>query len=397
MKRRDFLRNIGLSSATLFVPQFLSGFNQTGLTANGKNLVIIQWSGGNDGLNTVVPYRNDIYYKKRPTLAIDKKKVLKLNDDLGFNPAMAGLKSLYDDGLVTVINNVGYPNPDRSHFRSMDIWHSASDSNEYWTTGWLGRYLDESCKNCDAHAALEIDDTLVLAMKGVEKSGFAVNDPNRLKQTTRNPFLKKIAHHHDHEHDENVAYLYKTLIDTQASADYLFEQMQVYRTKVSYPATQVGNDLKKIAKLIVANTNTKIYYVNLGGFDTHVFQKNQQERLLKQYSEAIKAFVKDLKENQKLDDTLIMTFSEFGRRVKQNASQGTDHGTANNVYFIGGQLEKPGIFNKNPNLSTLDNGDLIYSVDFRKIYASVLQDWLGVAPKSVLQKNFQPLNLIKRK
>ncbi|MFK7950219.1 MAG: DUF1501 domain-containing protein [Saprospiraceae bacterium] len=395
MNRRNFLRNTGLASATLFVPQFLSGFNQKGLTANGKNLVIIQWSGGNDGLNTVVPYRNDIYYKNRPLLAINKKEVLKLNDELGFNPNMTGLKSLYDDGLVSVINNVGYPNPNRSHFRSMDIWHTASNSDEYWTTGWLGRYLDESCKNSNAHAALEIDDSLVLALKGNEKSGFAVSNPNQLKQTVRNPFLEKIAHHHEHEHEENVAYLYKTLIDTQASANYLSEQIRVYQSNIKYPSTAVANDLKKIAQLIVANTDTKIYYVNLGGFDTHVFQKNQQNRLLKQYSEAIQAFVKDLKQNQKLDDTLIMTFSEFGRRVKQNASQGTDHGKANNVYFIGGKLEKPGIFNENPNLVDLDNGDLQYTVDFRKIYASVLQQWLGVSPKSVLNQNFQPLKLVK--
>lgn len=396
MNRRNFLRNTGLASATLFVPQFLSGFNQKRLIANGRNLVIIQWSGGNDGLNTVVPYHNDIYYKNRPTLAISKKEVLKLNDELGLNPQMTGLKSLYDEGLVSIINNVGYPNPDRSHFRSMDIWHTASDSSEYWTTGWLGRYIDEACKNCDAHAAVEIDDSLVLALKGYEKSGFAVSNPTQLKQTVRNPFLEKIAHHHDHEHEENVEYLYKTLIDTQASADYLANQIRIYKSKIKYPLTPIANDLKKIAQLIVANTDTKIYYVNIGGFDTHVFQKNQQNRLLKQYSEAINTFVKDLKQNQKLDDTLIMTFSEFGRRVKQNASQGTDHGKANNVYFIGGKLDKPGIFNENPNLSNLDNGDLIYSIDFRKIYASILKDWLDVSSIAVLKNNFEALKLIKR-
>lgn len=394
MNRRHFLKNTGLASATLFVPQFLSGYNHQGFVNNGKNLVVIQWSGGNDGLNTVVPFHNDLYYKNRPTLAIEKSDVLKLNDELGLNPAMEGLKSLYDEGLVSIVNNVGYPNPERSHFRSMDIWHTASNSNEYWTTGWLGRYLDETCKNCAAHAALEIDDTLVLALKGIEKSGFAVADPNKLKQITQNKFLKQVAHHHEHDHEENVEYLYKTLINTQASANYLFEQSRIYKTKMTYPATAIGNDLKKIAGLIMANTDTKIYYVNLGGFDTHVFQKNQQERLLKQYSEAITAFVKDLQDNSKLDETLIMTFSEFGRRVKQNASQGTDHGTANNVHFIGGKLKNAGIFNEAPNLSALDNGDLIYSVDFRKIYASVLKNWLNTEPKSILMQDFQPLDLV---
>jgi uncharacterized protein (DUF1501 family) len=394
MNRRNFLRNTGLASATLFVPQFLSGYTNKGFTNNGKNLVVIQWSGGNDGLNTVVPFHNDLYYRNRPNLAIKKSDVLKLNDELGFNPAMSGLKSLYDDGLVSIVNNVGYPNPDRSHFRSMDIWHTASNSNEYWRTGWLGRYLDESCKDCDAHTALEIDDTLVLALKGETRSGFAVSNPIQLKQRTQNKFLEQITHHHEHHHEENVAYLYKTLISTQASANYLFDQSRIYKTKTTYPATGIGADLKKIAGLIIANTDTKIYYVNMGGFDTHAAQKGQQERLLKQYSEAIAIFVEDLKDNEKLDDTLIMTFSEFGRRVKENASRGTDHGTANNVHFIGGKLKKPGIFNEAPNLSNLDHGDLVYSVDFRKIYASVLKNWLDVEPESILNQEFKPLSLV---
>jgi uncharacterized protein (DUF1501 family) len=395
MNRRNFLRNAGLASTSLFVPQFLSGYANQGFNNKGKNLVIIQWSGGNDGLNTVVPFRNDIYYKNRPALAIPKKDVLKITDDLGLNPVLTGLKNLYDDGLLSIVNNVGYPNPNRSHFRSMDIWHTASDSDKYWQTGWLGRYLDEvNPENLNPHTALEIDDSLVLALKGKEKNGFAVSNPTRLKASANNQFLKQITHHHEHEHEENVAYLYKTLIDTQSSADYLFEKSKVYKTNVAYPKTAIGNDLKTISNLIVAEANTKIYYVNVGGFDTHANQKPQQEKLLKQYSEAISAFVKDLKQNQKLDDTLIMTFSEFGRRVKQNASRGTDHGTANNVYFIGGKLKKPGFFNEAPNLSALDNGDLIYSVDFRKIYASVLDKWLNVPAEKVLKQGFKPLDLI---
>jgi len=395
MNRRKFLRNAGLASTSLFIPQFLSGYTKQGFNNNGKNLVIIQWSGGNDGLNTVVPFRNDFYYKNRPSLSISKTDVLKMTDNLGFNPVMKGMKSLYDEGLLTIINNVGYPNPNRSHFRSMDIWHTGSDSDKYWQTGWLGRYLDEmNPENLNAHTALEIDDSLVLALKGKEKSGFAVSNPMKLRASVNNKFLKQIAHHHEHDHEENVEYLYKTLIDTQNSADYLYQKSKVYQTNISYPKTAIGRDLKTISNLIVAEADTKIYYVNLGGFDTHAFQKKQQERLLEQYSEAIAAFVKDLQQNQKLDDTLIMTFSEFGRRVKQNASQGTDHGTANNVYFIGGQLKKPGFFNEAPNLSALDNGDLIYSVDFRKIYASILDKWLNVSAEKILTKQFEPLDLI---
>ena len=394
MNRRNFLKNTGLASTSLFVPQFLSSFNKGGFNQNGKNLVIIQWSGGNDGLNTVVPFHNDLYYKNRPTLAIPKNKVIKLTDELGFNNNLVGLKSLYDDGLLTVINNVGYPNPIRSHFRSMDIWHSGSASNQYWQTGWLGRYLDQVKEDYIPHAALEVDDTLVMALKGQNKSGFAATNPERLKKVASNKFLRKIAHHHDHSHEENVAYLYKTLIETQSSADYLFDQMKGAKRGKSYPSTRIGKDLFTISNLIKNDTNTKIYYVNMSGFDTHAYQKKSQEKLLKQYDQAIKIFVKDLQNHQKIDDTLIMTFSEFGRRVKENGSQGTDHGTANNVYFIGGKLKNPGIFNEAPNLSNLDQGDLIYSVDFRKIYASVLKNWLNVDPDKILLEKFKPLDII---
>ena len=207
MNRRNFLRNTGLASTSLFVPQFLSGYNRSGFVQNGKNLVIIQWSGGNDGLNTLVPFRNDLYYKKRPKLAIPKKKVLRVTDELGFNPMLGGLKNLYDEGLLTVINNVGYPNPVRSHFRSMDIWHTASGSDQYWQTGWLGRYLDQASSDYLPHTALEVDDALVLALKGKNRSGFAASNPERLKKSANNQFLRKVAHHHNHDHEENVAYL----------------------------------------------------------------------------------------------------------------------------------------------------------------------------------------------
>lgn len=382
--RRDFLKQTAFASGALLVPQFLQGAHQN-INNNGKKLVIIQWSGGNDGLNTLVPFRNDLYYKNRPSIAIPKKEVLRLNDELGFNPVMRHLRQLFDDGLMSIVNNVGYPNPDRSHFRSMDIWQTGSAANEYLSTGWLGRYLDQYCEYCPSYHAIEVDDTLSLALKGANKSGFAASNPEKLKRAAKNRFHQAIVqHHHDHDHDENVAYLYKILIDTQNSANYLHQQSKIYTTKVKYPASSIAKQLKLIAELIASGTETQIYYANMGGFDTHVNQKNQQERLLKQYSEAVAAFVNDLKQSNRLDETLVMTFSEFGRRVKQNASRGTDHGTANNVYFIGGKLKKAGIFNEAPNLGDLDKGDLIYSVDFRNIYATILKKWLNVNPNPIL-------------
>jgi uncharacterized protein (DUF1501 family) len=396
MKRRNFLKASALASTSLMVPSFLSGHRRNGLlnSRSGKNLVVVQLSGGNDGLNTVIPFQNDLYYQKRPSLGVKQQEVLKLTDELGFNPAMESLRSLFDEGQMSIINSVGYPNPDRSHFRSMDIWHTASHSNEYLQTGWLGRYLDNNCQGCETpYHALEIDDSLSLAMKGIEQSGFAMSNPNTLKKTADNRFLRAAAREHQ-AGEETVAFLYKTMIDTQSSADYLYDQSKVYQSKISYPDSSFAKDLRQIAGLITADTDTKVYYVSLSGFDTHAFQRNAQEKLLKKYAKAMAAFVKDLKQNNLLDDTLIMTFSEFGRRVAQNASNGTDHGTANNLYLIGGKLRKPGFYNNAPNLSDLDKGDLKYEIDFRSVYATLLNDWLDADASTILNGKFENLKLV---
>ncbi len=394
--RRDFLKNVAFASTSVWIPRFLHNLPPSNPLRNNaeKTLIVIQLSGGNDGLNTIVPYRNDIYYKNRPTLGKKASEVLKLNDELGFNAVLEGLKKIYDDGSLSIINSVGYPNPDRSHFRSMDIWQTASGSKDYLTTGWLGRYLDHECTDCTPYHALEVDDNLSLALKGVNRSGFAVSNARKLKQNTRNRFLETIGKkNHKHE-EENVAYLYKTMVDTQQSANYLFEKSKTHRSTISYPQTAFAKDLKQVAELMTADTATKIYYINLGGFDTHAFQKGKQERLLKNYAEGINAFVKDLKHNKLFEDTLILTFSEFGRRVKQNASGGTDHGTANNVFLIGGKLKTAGLYNDAPNLLDLDNGDLKYQIDFRQVYATILDKWFATPHHPILGKSFDLLNVL---
>jgi len=398
MNRRDFLKSSGLASTSMLIPSFLSDFKVSQLLKSraGKVLVVVQLSGGNDGLNTIIPYRNDLYYKNRPTLGVKNTEVLKVSDDLGFNPALQPLQSLYDDGVMTVVNSVGYPNPDRSHFRSMDIWHTASDSNEYLSSGWIGRYLDSNCNNCEIpYHALEVDDSLSLALKGTKRNGFAASNPEQLKRTASNKFIQAAAKNAGSDHDEeNVAYLYKVLIDTQQSADYLYQKAKVHQSKVVYPQSAFAKDLQQIAELITADTDTKIYYVTLSGFDTHANQRNPQERLLKGYAEAMKAFVMDLKQNNLLDDTLIMTFSEFGRRVKQNASNGTDHGTANNLFLMGGKLQKPGFYNDAPNLTNLDEGDLKFEIDFRNIYSTLLDKWLDAPAGQILNGNFKNLQFV---
>src|SRR5688572_24605700 len=355
MNRRNFIKLSSLASTSVLMPNFLRAFSTNAIEFDGKILVVIQLSGGNDGLNTVVPFRNDDYYSLRPGISISTSEVLRLNDELGFHPALEGLKNIYDQGFMTIINNVGYPNPDRSHFRSMDIWHSGSSSSEFWYSGWLGRYLDAQCNNGKpVHSVLEIDDTLSLAVKGELKNALGVTNPKLLYDAVRS--LHVVTN--SNTGNDNLDYLYKTLADTNASAEYLYDQSTIYKSNVNYPNTELGKHLKTIAELVMSGCNTSVYYCEHNGFDTHFNQLAKQRNLLNQYSEAVSTFVEDLKANNKMKDVVIMTFSEFGRRVAQNASGGTDHGTANNVFIINGALAKPGVFNETPDLKILDEGDL---------------------------------------
>lgn len=397
IKRREFLQVGSLATASVLVPKFLKAFEGRNMIPPGnKVLVILQLSGGNDGLNTVIPYRDDLYYKARPRLGIEKAKVLSLTDEVGLHPALTGLNEVYDDGSLGILNNVGYPNPDRSHFRSMDIWHTASDSKDYWTTGWLGRYLDAQCKGCDKPTyALELDDMLSLAMKGEEAKAIAMKDPKRLFGTANQRFFKEVMQNHKDEPGEQpVDYLYKTMAETISSADYIFEKSKFHPSTADYPKTDLGQSMKTIASLIFSDINTKVYYVSLGSFDTHINQQIQQQNLFTQMNDAVKAFVKDLKANNRFNDVLLMTFSEFGRRVSQNASGGTDHGTANNMFLIGGNLKQKGLINAMPDLADLEEGDLKYKVDFKNVYATVLKNWLGADDAKILNSKYDYLKFV---
>jgi len=396
--RRDFLKISGLATASLFIPKFIkaSGREIELLKQSNKVLVVIQLSGGNDGLNTVIPYNDDIYYKNRPKINIKKNEVLKLNSELGFNPSMKDLKEVFDEGYLTVVNNVGYPNPDHSHFRSMDIWQTASNSNEFLNTGWVGRYLDAECKDCaNSYRAIEADETLSLVMKGENKTGMAFQDAEKLYALANKKIyqdFEKLTKHG--KQNESLDYLYKTLAEATSNAKLIYEKSQIYKSKLTYPATQLAKNLKMIAELIVSGLETSIYYTSFTGFDTHANQNGRQNDLLKQYSEAVRAFLKDLKQNNRIDDVVVLTFSEFGRRVSENASGGTDHGTANNVFIAGGKLKKSGIFNKPPDLSDLDTGDLKFSVDFRSIYQNILSNWLNINSNNVLHKEFDKISVV---
>ncbi len=397
IKRREFLQTGSLATASFLVPKFLKAF-ETGswVPPGNKVVVVLQLSGGNDGLNTVIPVRNDIYYRSRPRLGIERTKALSVTDETGLHPALTAFADAYHDGSLGILNNVGYPNPDRSHFRSMDIWHTGSQSNEYLSSGWIGRYLDAQCNGCAKPTqALEVDDVLSLALKGEQANGLAFKDPKRLFGTSNEKFFKEVSKHHGDHHDEQpVEYLYKTMAETLSSADYIFKQSKLHPSTASYPNSELGKNLKTIASLIFSDINTKVYYVSLGSFDTHINQEAQQQRLFKEMNDAVGAFIKDLKAANRFNDVLFFTFSEFGRRVSQNASGGTDHGTANNMFLISGGLKEKGLLNAMPDLTDLDEGDLKYKVDFKNVYATVLDKWLGADDEKILGKKYEQLKFL---
>ncbi|OPB92652.1 DUF1501 domain-containing protein [Elizabethkingia occulta] len=387
INRRNFLKISSLASASLMMPKFLKAMElPQALPTQNKILVVLQLSGGNDGLNTIIPVRNDLYYKNRNGISISKEDSLSLTDEASIHPSLIFFKELYDNGELAALNNVGYPDPDKSHFRSMDIWQSASSSKDFWETGWLGRYLDEACHTCTHPTqALEIDDMLSLALKGSQNKAIAVTDPKRLFNSSNEAFYKKL--NDSHSHDEQVVdYLYQTLGNTISNASYILENTKVKPASSTYPATGLGKDFKTIASLINSDINTQVYYLSVGSFDTHVNQLQTQKNLFTQINDAVKAFINDLKTNGRFQDVLLVTFSEFGRRVAQNASGGTDHGTANQMFLISGGLKKKGLLNPLSNLERLNDGDLIYTEDFRNVYATILKKWLNADDQKILSR-----------
>lgn len=397
--RREFLRNSTLASASLLLPNFLKATakNLLPVSFDGKVLVIIQLSGGNDGLNTVVPFTNDTYYKLRPDIGLDEPDIISITDVVALNSSLSGLADLYHNGNLAIVNNVGYPNPNRSHFRSTDIWQSASDENKILQSGWIGRYLDSTCNGSCAlpHHAIELDDTLSLALRGDKLKGLAFRDPSVLQLSVRNEQLKQVAksYHEDHDHPQ-VEYLHKILADTYQSAEYIYDKSKIYKSKQEYPQHEFAKRMKSIAELICSGCETKVYYVSLSGFDTHVFQKGAHSKVLKTYGDTLKAFCDDLKTNNRFNDTVVMTFSEFGRRVSQNASKGTDHGTANNVFITGGKLNKAGLYNPMPDLQKLEDGDLTHSIDFQQVYATLIENWMKADSVKILNDTFTKLDFI---
>jgi uncharacterized protein (DUF1501 family) len=368
-----------------------------------RTLVVVQLSGGNDGLNTLVPYTQQAYYNARPNLALDKSDVLQLNSDVALHPSMAALQSLYNDNHVAIVQGAGYPNPNLSHYESMTIWQTASP-DETLQTGWLGRYLDTARSVDSSINAVELDTLLSPTVVGEKERATAIDSLRSFKiapltrqtQSSDEETIKaldSIQCRSCQEYNDLVNAMMEAGLDAMTASDVVRQAASNYETSVTYPTNDFANRLKLAAQVVSSSLKPTIIYLQIGGFDTHANQKTTQANLLKTVSDGISAFYRDMESKDKADDTLIMTFSEFGRRVHENGSQGTDHGTAEPMFLIGGRVSG-GLYADYPNLSNLDsNGDLIHTVDFRQVYASVLQDWLGVDSTPVLSSQFQKLNL----
>lgn len=408
--RREFLKygtaGIGLLAFSRFAPSFLveSALAQTPAPEKDRRiLVLVQLAGGNDGLNTLVPFADPNYRRLRPTLGLPKEQLLPLNDTLALHSACAPLHRLFHDGQLGIVQNVGYPNPNRSHFRSTEIWETASESSQYLPTGWLGRFFDNACPGTPA-PGLPIDPCGVNISNEVPQSFLAAQDhptfslPANGRGRGRPPenlaLLESLVQKsgHDHAHD-NTGYLSHTMMDALVTEKRFQGFLSGYKPGTEYPGTPFANSLRNVAALIAAGVATRVYYVSLTGFDTHANQLGTQAGLLKQLSEGLAAFQRDLESKQLDSQVLTMTFSEFGRRPSENESKGTDHGTAAPLFVLGSHV-KAGLHGTAPDLNLERNQDLTYSTDFRQVYATVLDKWLAAPAARVLGQTHTPLNFV---
>ena len=412
MERRDFLKNIGIISGLGSVSLTLGStpvraFTDSFLKYNavdGKVLVLVQMSGGNDGLNTVVPIEDDIYYSKRPQIAIRKNDALRLDDLTGLHSSMGEFHNLYQDGKLAIVQSVGYPSQNRSHFRSTDIWLSASDSDEYITDGWIGRYLGnsvagDSTYNLDHPMAIQLGSTQSSLLKCTCQGGsmgVSFEDPNQFYQLIEgssadtDPPPDTIA-------GNQLKYIKEISARSIKYAEIIKEKADTVQNKVNYPNSSLADQLAIVAELVAGGMETPVYLTSMGGFDTHSNQTGRHSSLLNTLSEAVGAFQQDLERLGVADRVLLMTFSEFGRTVEQNGSGGTDHGSAAPLFVIGRNVNG-GITGGNPDLSDLDSsGDNKYKIDFRQVYTSLLRDHLSVDPETmndIMFKNFETLPLV---
>ncbi len=422
--RREFLvtglKGASLLAATSFVPAFLTrtAFATTPCT-DAPILVVVQLSGGNDGLNTLIPFSDDLYFKARPSIGIDAASSLRLSDHLGLNPAMSAARAEFDAGRLAIVQNAGYPNPNRSHFKSMEIWHTArNDGSVANGKGWLGRYFDAECSGADptdpdpGRIGISFGKVMPQAFRNDANVGLAINDPEtfRWNASGETPALAaaqqeifaklnrpKAASSQPAMDGPGPAlsddFLRHTAMNATLAGDDLRRVLKAERTAASYPNSNLGNELQQISRLISGDFPTRVYYTGQGGYDTHDKQVGRHEQLLGDFSDSVSAFLADLRAQKISDRVVVLAFSEFGRRVAENGSGGTDHGAAAPL-FIFGDAVRGGLHGSPPDLADLDNGDIKHSTDFRQIYASLLGTWLKTPAEPILGQTYAPLPII---
>ncbi len=406
MKRREFLKQVGIigggaaafSLSGLPVKAFAKPFLNI-KTFDGKILVILQLKGGNDGLNTIIPFEDDLYYTNRPSLAVAKNSVIKINNLLGFNPNLQSLKELFDEGKLSIIQNVGYENQDRSHFRSTDVWLSASDVDKFYYDGWLGRTLENAYPDypdtiAEHPMAIELGSTQSLLLES-QKGGMGVSfeDPWQFNQLAKGlainnePIPNTLA-------GSELKFLKQVASQSKQYANVIKEFADNGWHDVTYPDTWIGWQLRVIADLISGGMKTPVYVASHWGFDTHGKQDEIHPQLLKEFADAVLAFQRDIETLGLSDKVVLMTISEFGRRVAENGGRGTDHGAAAPLFVLGSTVSG-GIYGNQVNLSELDAwGDLPFEFDFRQIYATVMKNHLGIgntATNKILKRNFETI------
>ncbi|PTX96967.1 hypothetical protein DB345_07260 [Spartobacteria bacterium LR76] len=422
--RRQFLRTGVLGGAMAWtLPAFIektffaldaAAADSAVQVATGKDgpiLVILQMAGGNDGLNMVVPYADDAYYRARPKIGIAAGNVLKVDDHIGLHPRLKTLRGFYDEGRLGVIQGVGYPNPNRSHFRSTDIWQTATDSSKFANKGWLANYFDSCCKGEDPVVGVSIGSETPLSFSGSAGAGITLSRPDQFRFISNDPAageafadmtsfsdnsggsVQSLSGDKAQGEGNTLDFVRRTALDARISSDRILEITRKSKAPVPYPGGRLATDLNLVARLIAGGLPTRVYYVSQGGYDTHSGQLGSHDRLLGELDASLGAFVADLKSQGNLDRVTIMTFSEFGRRVSENASGGTDHGAAAPMFVLGGKV-KAGLHGTQPSLTELGDGDLIYTVDFRSVYATMLDNWLHAPSEAVLGRKFPSLGFV---
>lgn len=384
MNRREFLKIPVVLTASYAIPYSFAWARQV----KPRYLILVELNGGNDGLNTIIPFRNSLYYKFRPGIGLKEGEFIPLSDQFAMHRALEPIHRLWENQQVAIVNGVGYEDPNRSHFRSIEIWDTASDSHEYLDSGWLSRVIPGDVSHDDY-----LVDGIVIGRNAAPASG---NGMRTLVMNTITDFTKQARLMEEKsKNTDNPALVHILGVqrDIKFAANELEKNLHAKNIKIpAFEAGPFGRQLQETAKLIVNGTAAPVIKVSIGSFDTHANQKGVHQRLLNQFAQGIHAFQNVMREHALWNDVMIMTYSEFGRRVKQNASQGTDHGTAAPHFFIGGRV-KGGFYGEYPSLSDLNEGDLKYKVDYRSLYNTVAVNWWNSA-NSINVKSYPAFDLI---